>query len=172
MCSPLCGFHAVLYGWTCLPRPSDRSAPLSPETGSWQELRTGPGPTEGRHDHSAVSHDSSMWVFGGMTDLAERSDLWRLDLGRSGAAGLDTLPSLGRQFCFLIRLLLWCLGCRNTSVGTFKIVFDLRFELNHRPLYMNMTTIYEYTNVFTLYNLFKRKCCPVLCIPTCLCVCV
>ncbi|KAF0292163.1 Leucine-zipper-like transcriptional regulator 1 [Amphibalanus amphitrite] len=50
------------------------------ETGAWQELRTGAGPTEGRHDHSAVVHDSAMWVYGGMTDLTERSDLWRLDL--------------------------------------------------------------------------------------------
>ncbi|XP_043236042.1 uncharacterized protein LOC122388731, partial [Amphibalanus amphitrite] len=49
-------------------------------TGAWQELRTGAGPTEGRHDHSAVVHDSAMWVYGGMTDLTERSDLWRLDL--------------------------------------------------------------------------------------------
>ncbi|XP_013772729.1 uncharacterized protein LOC106457824 isoform X2 [Limulus polyphemus] len=31
------------------------------------------------HDHSAVVQDGSMWVYGGMTDLLERSDFWRLD---------------------------------------------------------------------------------------------
>ena len=34
-----------------------------------------------RHSHTAVVFDQGMWVYGGMTDLAERSDLWRLDLG-------------------------------------------------------------------------------------------
>ena len=32
-----------------------------------------------RHRHSSVLHDSAMWVFGGMTDLQERSDFWRFD---------------------------------------------------------------------------------------------
>ena len=59
------------------------TGPLA-DTGRWQELTTaGPGCPEGRHSHSAVVHDSAMWVFGGMTDLTERSDLWRLDLGTS-----------------------------------------------------------------------------------------
>lgn len=34
-----------------------------------------------RHSHAAVVFDQEMWVYGGMTDLAERSDFWRLDLG-------------------------------------------------------------------------------------------
>lgn len=34
-----------------------------------------------RHSHTAVVFDQEMWVYGGMTDLAERSDFWRLDLG-------------------------------------------------------------------------------------------
>lgn len=38
-----------------------------------------------RHRHSAVVFDQGMWVYGGMTDLQERSDLWRLDLGESCA---------------------------------------------------------------------------------------
>ena len=33
----------------------------------------------GRHRHSAVLHDNAMWVYGGMTDLLERSDFWRFD---------------------------------------------------------------------------------------------
>merc|ERR550517_1422272 len=32
-----------------------------------------------RHRHSAVLHDSAMWVFGGMNDLQERSDFWKFD---------------------------------------------------------------------------------------------
>jgi hypothetical protein len=34
-----------------------------------------------RHRHSAVLHDNAMWIFGGMTDLQERSDFWRFDFG-------------------------------------------------------------------------------------------
>ncbi|KAI9564367.1 hypothetical protein GHT06_008106 [Daphnia sinensis] len=34
----------------------------------------------GRHSHTAVVFDQGMWIYGGMTDLVERSDLWRLDL--------------------------------------------------------------------------------------------
>jgi hypothetical protein len=32
-----------------------------------------------RHKHSAVIHDDAMWIYGGMTDLQERSDLWKWD---------------------------------------------------------------------------------------------
>jgi hypothetical protein len=35
-----------------------------------------------RHRHSAVLHDNAMWIFGGMTDLQERSDFWRFDFGQ------------------------------------------------------------------------------------------
>ena len=38
----------------------------------------GPPP---RHRHSAVLHNNALWVFGGMTDLQERSDFWRFDFG-------------------------------------------------------------------------------------------
>lgn len=34
-----------------------------------------------RHRHSCVVFDQGMWIYGGMTDLQDRSDLWRLDLG-------------------------------------------------------------------------------------------
>ena len=32
--------------------------------------------------HTAVLHDGAMWVFGGMTDLNERQDCWKFDLGK------------------------------------------------------------------------------------------
>jgi len=32
-----------------------------------------------RHRHSSVVHDQGMWVYGGMTDLQSKCDLWRLD---------------------------------------------------------------------------------------------
>lgn len=35
----------------------------------------------GRHKHSAIIHDENLWIYGGMTDLQERSDLWRFDIG-------------------------------------------------------------------------------------------
>lgn len=33
----------------------------------------------GRHDHSVVVHDASMWVYGGMTDLQAKADFWKWD---------------------------------------------------------------------------------------------
>ncbi len=33
--------------------------------------------------HSAVLHDSAMWVFGGMTDLQDRADFWKFDFSKS-----------------------------------------------------------------------------------------
>ncbi|XP_017772416.1 PREDICTED: uncharacterized protein LOC108559595 [Nicrophorus vespilloides] len=55
------------------------------ETESWHLVSS--GPTKGtsdtnppaRHKHSAVIHDDAMWIYGGMTDLQERSDLWKWD---------------------------------------------------------------------------------------------
>ncbi|KAL1497798.1 hypothetical protein ABEB36_008696 [Hypothenemus hampei] len=32
-----------------------------------------------RHKHSAVVHGEAMWIYGGMTDLHERGDLWKFD---------------------------------------------------------------------------------------------
>jgi len=32
-----------------------------------------------KHHHSAVVHNQAMWVFGGMSDLQERSDCWKFD---------------------------------------------------------------------------------------------
>jgi hypothetical protein len=32
--------------------------------------------------HSAVLHDSAMWVFGGMTDLQDRADFWKFDFSK------------------------------------------------------------------------------------------
>lgn len=31
---------------------------------------------EGRHGHSAVLYGRDMWVYGGMSDLTPKSDLW------------------------------------------------------------------------------------------------
>lgn len=33
-----------------------------------------------RHKHSAILHNDAMWIYGGMTDLQERSDLWKWDM--------------------------------------------------------------------------------------------
>ncbi|XP_014242265.1 uncharacterized protein LOC106662584 [Cimex lectularius] len=52
------------------------------ETESWHLLSNGRVSPPARHKHSMVIHDSSIWIFGGMTDLQERSDLWRFDTVR------------------------------------------------------------------------------------------
>ncbi|XP_068897613.1 uncharacterized protein [Tenebrio molitor] len=56
------------------------------ETESWHLLSTSSAKTNNfdffpppRHKHSAVIHDDAMWIYGGMTDLQERSDLWKWD---------------------------------------------------------------------------------------------
>ncbi|XP_022917676.2 host cell factor 2-like [Onthophagus taurus] len=41
---------------------------------------TGEGYPPPRHKHSAVIHEDAMWIYGGMTDLQERGDLWRWDV--------------------------------------------------------------------------------------------
>lgn len=51
------------------------------DTESWHLLSQGRVLPPARHKHSAVIHDDVMWVYGGMTDLHERSDLWRFDFG-------------------------------------------------------------------------------------------
>ena len=39
----------------------------------------GAGDCPPKHHHSAVVHNDAMWVFGGMSDLQERSDCWKFD---------------------------------------------------------------------------------------------
>lgn len=51
------------------------------DTESWHLLSQGRTLPPARHKHSAIIHDDVMWVYGGMTDLNERSDLWRFDFG-------------------------------------------------------------------------------------------
>lgn len=61
---------------------------LFSETESWHLLSSKKTPNgrinansdsvpPGRHKHSAVMHNDAMWVYGGMTDLIERNDLWK-----------------------------------------------------------------------------------------------
>ena len=42
----------------------------------------GAGDCPPKHHHSAVVHNDAMWVFGGMSDLQERSDCWKFDFGK------------------------------------------------------------------------------------------
>lgn len=57
------------------------------ENESWQLISNAPskenvpdGLPPPRHKHSAVLHNNCLWVYGGMTDLQERSDFWRWDI--------------------------------------------------------------------------------------------
>lgn len=55
------------------------------ETESWHLISTvssknADSVSPARHKHSAVLHSDAMWVYGGMTDLQERSDLWKWDI--------------------------------------------------------------------------------------------
>ncbi len=59
-----------------------------------------------RHRHSSVVFDQGMWVYGGMTDLQDRSDFWRLDFGK--------IERLCFRICFYINLK--CLQWVNAGV--------------------------------------------------------
>ena len=54
---------------------------------TWHLVSQGQGAGQGacqvppKHHHSAVIHNDAMWVFGGMSDLHERSDCWKFDFG-------------------------------------------------------------------------------------------
>ncbi|CAG9854868.1 unnamed protein product [Phyllotreta striolata] len=54
------------------------------ETDSWHLISTaGRGSDQTpppRHKHSAILQGDAMWIYGGMTDLQERSDLWKWDV--------------------------------------------------------------------------------------------
>ncbi|KAK6618482.1 hypothetical protein RUM43_013675 [Polyplax serrata] len=49
----------------------------------------------GRHKHSAVLHDGAMWIYGGMTDLQERGDLWRWDIASKMWCNIKTKSNPG-----------------------------------------------------------------------------
>jgi hypothetical protein len=51
------------------------------DTESWHLISNGRNGPPARHKHGMVLHDDSIWVYGGMTDLQERSDFWRFDTG-------------------------------------------------------------------------------------------
>ncbi|XP_076326792.1 uncharacterized protein LOC143233864 isoform X3 [Tachypleus tridentatus] len=65
-----------------------------------------------RHSHTSVLHDAAMWVYGGMTDLQERGDFWKLDfpslrwsrLRTNKAPGVlhnhSAVKSLGHMYVF------------------------------------------------------------------------
>ncbi|CAG0913667.1 unnamed protein product [Notodromas monacha] len=50
----------------------------------WEELVPTKGcletPPAARHNHSSVLHDQAMFILGGMTNLCEKDDFWKLDL--------------------------------------------------------------------------------------------
>lgn len=56
----------------------------------------------GRHSHTAVLFDQAMWVYGGMTDLTERSDLWKFDLGKAISLQDNLLGECLRQLISII----------------------------------------------------------------------
>ncbi|XP_050538123.1 uncharacterized protein LOC126903731 isoform X2 [Daktulosphaira vitifoliae] len=49
---------------------------------TWHLLSQGKTTPPARHKHSAIIYGDVMWVYGGMTDLQERSDLWKFDFVR------------------------------------------------------------------------------------------
>ncbi|XP_060529678.1 uncharacterized protein LOC132704051 isoform X2 [Cylas formicarius] len=64
-CGDLWAFHFETESWHLLWSPPAKSADYFPAP---------------RHKHSAVIHDESMWIYGGMTDLQERNDFWRWNI--------------------------------------------------------------------------------------------
>ncbi|XP_026807019.1 uncharacterized protein LOC113549757 [Rhopalosiphum maidis] len=65
------------------------------DTESWHLLSQGRVLPPARHKHSAIIHDDIMWVYGGMTDLHERSDLWKFDFVKKKWSVLKTKVNPG-----------------------------------------------------------------------------
>lgn len=65
------------------------------ETESWHLLSSSECGPAARHKHSAVLHDDAMYVYGGMTDLQERSDCWRWDVHTASWCMLKNKPGPG-----------------------------------------------------------------------------
>ena len=63
----------------------------------------GPPP---RHRHSAVLHNNALWVFGGMTDLQERSDFWRFDFGKYDTHPKDIVVRGMMHLLFVLYIIL------------------------------------------------------------------
>ena len=78
-----CGMH-IYGGYQDLRGSSSELWTFDLTTEQWHLItcsgRSSAQPS-GRHYHSAVVYDGSMWVLGGMTDLNERSDFWQWSFG-------------------------------------------------------------------------------------------
>ncbi|XP_053327390.1 rab9 effector protein with kelch motifs-like isoform X2 [Spea bombifrons] len=61
---------------------AEKWAELSPTTRG-----LGPGP---RHGHSCVTHNSAMYLFGGLKQMTEQNDFWRFDFRRHNWSSIKT----------------------------------------------------------------------------------
>ncbi|KAM4697501.1 uncharacterized protein WCC33_013099 [Rhinophrynus dorsalis] len=84
---------------------TERWSALSPRTHG-----TGPGP---RHGHSAVTHNSAMYLFGGLKHMAEQNDLWRFDFRKHNWSSMKTSsgpPKLVGHASLIHHGCLWIVG--------------------------------------------------------------
>ncbi|XP_046490732.1 uncharacterized protein [Neodiprion pinetum] len=65
------------------------------ETESWHLLSSSECGPAARHKHSAVLHEDAVYIYGGMTDLQERSDCWRWDVNTASWCLLKSKPGPG-----------------------------------------------------------------------------
>ncbi|XP_064614001.1 uncharacterized protein LOC135477737 [Liolophura sinensis] len=69
----------IYGGFTDVTGSSNELWKFSCESEEWQLVLSVPGGEDGpgaRHGHTAVVYDKSMWVYGGMTDLTHKPELW------------------------------------------------------------------------------------------------
>ncbi|KAK5644820.1 hypothetical protein RI129_006120 [Pyrocoelia pectoralis] len=79
-CSELWGYHFDSGSWHLISSTVKSNPDLCPPP---------------RHKHSAILHEDAMWVYGGMTDLHERSDLWKWDAVSSTWSNFKTKQNPG-----------------------------------------------------------------------------
>ncbi|XP_018424220.1 PREDICTED: kelch domain-containing protein 3-like, partial [Nanorana parkeri] len=85
------------------------------DTQKWSALspRTrglGPGP---RHGHSSATHNSAMYLFGGLKNMAEQNDFWRFDFRRHNWSNIKTSsgpPKLVGHASAIHQGSLWVIG--------------------------------------------------------------
>lgn len=125
-------------------------------SGSGKNVEGTPPP---RHKHSAVIYDDCMWIYGGMTDLHERSDLWRWDIRSRAWAPFKVKPKNtpgplhSHAACRLPSSMLIFGGERDGhptndvwrfSFGETTVVFESYKNLLTTKIVVNMMMIYNF----------------------------
>ncbi|XP_030761818.1 tip elongation aberrant protein 1-like [Sitophilus oryzae] len=115
-CGDLWAFHFDTESWHLVFTPPNKSSEQCPPS---------------RHKHSAAIHEETLWIYGGMTDLQERSDLWKFDFYTKIWTNIKTKVNPGplhsHACCKMPSSMILFGGERNgqSSNDLWKFIFDV-----------------------------------------------